>query len=78
MALGRKSWSDAGSEWAVVSNSLIAIARLNDVEPLAWLANIQAASQTAGSIASTTCAFLAPHPTSDVGDRRPYREASHG
>ena len=40
VTLGRKSWTDAGSERAVVSNSLIIIARLNDVEPQAWLANI--------------------------------------
>ena len=44
MALGRKNWtfagSDAGGLRAAVFNSLIVTARLNDVDPQAWLADI--------------------------------------
>src|SRR3546814_11553650 len=41
IALGRKSWlfcgSDRGGQRAAVMYSLIATARLNDVDPQAWL-----------------------------------------
>src|SRR5262245_38417870 len=43
-ALGRKSWlfagSDRGGERAAVMYTLIQTARLNDVDPQAWLANV--------------------------------------
>jgi transposase len=43
IALGRKSWlfagSDRGGERAAVMYTLIQTARLNDVDPQAWLAN---------------------------------------
>src|SRR6266853_5354480 len=43
-ALGRKSWLFAGSERgadrAAVMATLIMTAKLNDVDPLAWLANV--------------------------------------
>src|SRR3546814_1857161 len=43
IALGRKSWlfcgSDRGGQRAAVMYSLIATARLNDVDPQAWLAD---------------------------------------
>ena len=46
MALGRKSWlfagSDRGGERAAVMLSLIRTARLNDVDPQAWLADVLA------------------------------------
>ena len=46
MALGRKSWLFAGSERgadrAAVMTTLIMTAKLNDVDPLAWLADVLA------------------------------------
>jgi transposase len=46
IALGRKAWlfagSDRGGERAAVMYSLIGTARLNDVDPQAWLANVLA------------------------------------
>jgi hypothetical protein len=46
IALGRKSWlfagSDRGGERAAVVYSLIATAKLNDVDPQAWLADVLA------------------------------------
>lgn len=43
VALGRKSWlfagSDRGGERAALIYTLIATARLNDVDPQAWLAD---------------------------------------
>ena len=44
MALGRKAWlfagSDRGGERAATMYSLIATAKLNDVDPRAWLADV--------------------------------------
>ena len=46
MTLGRKSWlfagSDAGGERAAAMYSLIVTAKLNDVDPRAWLADVLA------------------------------------
>jgi hypothetical protein len=46
IALGRKSWlfagSDRGGERAAIMYGLIVTAKLNDVDPQAWLANILA------------------------------------
>lgn len=46
VALGRKAWMFAGSnrggERAAAMSSLIATARLNDVDPCAWLADVLA------------------------------------
>src|ERR1700741_922588 len=46
VALGRKSWlfagSDRGGERAAVMYTLIATARLNDIDPQAWLADVLA------------------------------------
>jgi hypothetical protein len=45
-ALGRKSWlfagSDRGAERAAAMTTLIMTAKLNDVDPLAWLADVLA------------------------------------
>jgi transposase len=45
-ALGRKSWlfagSDRGADRAAVMATLIMTARLNDVDPQAWLADVLA------------------------------------
>lgn len=44
MALGRKSWlfagSDRGGQRTAFMLSLIATAKLNDVDPQAWLADV--------------------------------------
>ncbi|SIR53002.1 transposase domain-containing protein, partial [Acidiphilium rubrum] len=44
LALGRKSWlfagSDRGGERAAMMYSLITTAKMNDVDPQAWLADI--------------------------------------
>jgi transposase len=44
MALGRKAWlfagSDRGGERAAAMYSLIVTAKLNDVDPRAWLADV--------------------------------------
>jgi transposase len=46
VALGRKSWlfagSDRGGERTAMMHSLIATARLNDIDPRAWLADVLA------------------------------------
>jgi transposase len=46
VALGRKSWlfcgSDRGGERAAVMYSLIVTAKMNDIDPQAWLANVLA------------------------------------
>ena len=46
VALGRKSWlfagSDSGGERAACMYSLIVSAKLNDVDPQAWLADVLA------------------------------------
>jgi hypothetical protein len=46
MALGRKAWlfagSDRGGERAAAMYSLIITAKLNDVDPRAWLADVLA------------------------------------
>jgi hypothetical protein len=46
IALGRKSWlfagSDRGGERAAVMYTLIQTARLNDIDPQAWLADVLA------------------------------------
>ena len=46
IALGRKAWlfagSDRGGERAAVISSLIVTAKLNDVDPQAWLTDVLA------------------------------------
>jgi transposase len=46
ITLGRKSWlfcgSDRGGERAAVMYSLIVTAKMNDIDPQAWLADVQA------------------------------------
>ena len=46
VALGRKSWlfcgSDRGGERAAVMYSLIVAAKMNDIDPQAWLADVLA------------------------------------
>jgi transposase len=46
LALGRKSWlfagSDRGADRAAVMNTLIQTAKLNEIDPQAWLADVLA------------------------------------
>jgi transposase len=46
IALGRQSWlfcgSDRGGERAAVMSSLIVTAKMNDIDPQAWLADVLA------------------------------------
>src|SRR3982074_189197 len=42
IALGRKSWLFCGSERATIMYSLIVTAKMNDVDPQAWLADVLA------------------------------------
>ena len=54
IALGRKSWlfcgSDRGGDRAAVMYSLIVTAKINDIDPQAWLADVFASSCTAGEL----------------------------
>ncbi|WP_237482852.1 IS66 family transposase [Lichenibacterium dinghuense] len=62
LALGRKAWlfagSDRGGQRAAFFNSLIVTAKLNDVDPQAWLADVL------GRIAS--------HPAQSLGELLPW------
>jgi transposase len=62
VAIGRKSWlfagSDRGGERAAAMYSLIATARLNDVDPRAWLADV--------------LARIADHPASRLQELLPW------
>src|SRR5918997_2631445 len=62
IALGRKSWlfagSDRGGERAAAMYSLIATAKLNDVDPRAWLADV--------------LARIADHPASHLHELLPW------
>src|SRR3546814_12264176 len=63
IALGRKSWlfagSDRGGERAAFMYTLIATARLNDVDPQAWLADVLA---RIADLPQTRLAALLPSP----------------
>ena len=62
LALGRKSWlfagSDRGGERAAMMYSLITTAKMNDVDPQAWLAD--------------TLARIANHPAQRIGELMPW------
>src|SRR5271170_3926549 len=62
IALGRKSWlfagSDRGGQRAAAMYSLIGTAKLNDVDPQAWLADV--------------LARIAEHPASKIDDLLPW------
>ena len=63
MALGRKAWlfagSDRGGERAAAIYSLIGTAKLNDVDPQAWLADVLRS--------------IADHPASRLDELLPWR-----
>lgn len=62
LALGRKAWlfagSDRGAERAAVMNTLIMTARLNDIDPKAWFADV--------------FACIADHPQTRLHDFLPW------
>ena len=68
IALGRKSWlfagSDRGGERAAVMYSLIVSAKMNDVDPQAWLAHV--------------LANIAQHPASRLNELLPWNWRPHG
>jgi hypothetical protein len=63
VALGRRSWlfagSDRGGERAAMMYSLIVTAKLNDIDPRAWLANV--------------LARIADHPVSRLDELLPWK-----
>ncbi|QKE91923.1 transposase [Lichenicola cladoniae] len=63
IALGRKSWlfcgSDRGGQRAAIMYSLIVTAKMNDVDPQAWLADV--------------LARIAEHPAQRLDDLLPWR-----
>ena len=65
MALGRKSWlfagSDRGGDRAAAMYSLIYTAKLNDIDPRAWLADV--------------LARIADHPASRLHELLPWNWA---
>jgi transposase len=67
IALGRKSWlfcgSDRGGQRAAVMYSLIVTAKLNDVDPQAWLADV--------------LARVAAHPASRLDELLPWNWRAH-
>jgi transposase len=62
MAISRKAWlfagSDRGGERAAAMYSLIVTAKLNDIDPRAWLADV--------------LARIADHPVSQLADLLPW------
>ena len=67
LALGRKAWlfagSDRGGQRAALLYSLIVTAKLNDVDPQAWLADV--------------LARIAEHPVGRLDDLLPWHWARH-
>ncbi len=67
VALGRKSWlfagSDRGGQRAAVMYSLIVTAKMNDVDPQAWLADV--------------LARIADHPASKLDELLPWNWRKH-
>ena len=81
LALGRRAWlfadSDQGSHRAAFFYSLITTAKLNDVDPLAWLTTYWRASPAIQPIASTSSCpgtgGRAPRPPRQPSPSDPYR-----
>lgn len=67
IALGRKSWlfcgSDRGGERAAVMYSLIVTAKMNDIDPQAWLADV--------------LARIAEHPVQRLDELLPWNWSTH-
>jgi transposase len=66
IALGRKAWlfagSDRGGQRAAAMYSLIVTAKMNDIDPQAWLADV--------------LARVAGHPARDIDDLLPWKWTS--
>jgi hypothetical protein len=66
IALGRRSWlfagSDRGGERAAMMYALIVTAKLNDIDPRAWLADV--------------LARIADHPVSRLDELLPWKKAA--
>ena len=66
VVLGRKAWlfagSDCGGERAAMLYSLLTTAKLNDVDPRTWLADV--------------LARIADHPTSRLNQLRPWNRTT--
>jgi len=71
LALGRKAWlfagSDRGAERAAIMYSLIVTAKLNEIDPLAWLADVL--GRIAGHPAQRLDELLPWHWAAERGDR---------
>lgn len=67
VALGRKAWlfcgSDRGGQRAAILYSLIVTAKLNDVDPQAWLADV--------------LARIAAHPAQQLDELLPWNWKAH-
>jgi transposase len=67
IALGRKSWlfcgSDRGGQRAAAMYSLIVTAKMNDIDPQAWLADV--------------LARIAAHPASRIDELLPWNWSAH-
>lgn len=67
IALGRKAWlfagSDRGGQRAAMMYSLIVSAKMNDIDPQAWLADV--------------LARIAEHPASRIDDLLPWKWQAH-
>jgi transposase len=67
IALGRKAWlfagSDRGGQRAAFMYSLIVTAKLNDIDPQAWLADV--------------LARIADHPSHQLDDLLPWNWVAH-
>jgi hypothetical protein len=82
IAVGRKSWpfagSDCGGERAAVMYTLIQAARLNDVDPQAWLADVLARIITSkGSTSSCPGTGRAIEPVARLDLRCPSKPCHH-
>jgi transposase len=79
IALGSKAWlfagSDRGGQRAAFMYRLIVIAKLNDIDPQAWLADVWPASPIIQAIDSMTCC----HGTGRLSSRSgpPYEQRPH-
>ena len=78
VALGRNAWlfcgSDRGGERAAAMYSLIVTAKLNDVDPRAWLADVLRRIATTPSAASMSCC---PGTGTRLSRTRPLQPAVH-
>ena len=74
IALGRRAWlfagSDRGGERAAAMYTLIATAKLNDIDPQAWLADVLAPHRRSSGLPAPRAAALALEATPNPSRRR--------